>query len=61
MVGHALRRFTFDEHLRNECRVLLPLLEFCGKDLAESQGINTADQLAALAEIGEAIRSADCN
>lgn len=59
MVGPALRRFTFDEHLRNECRVLVPLLEFCGKDLAESQGLDTADQLAALAEIGAAVQTVD--
>jgi hypothetical protein len=59
MVSPALRHFTFDEHLRNECRMLVPLLEFCGKDLAESQGVNTAEQLAALAEIGAAIQSVD--
>ena len=59
MVTPALRRFTFDEHLRNECRVLVPLLEFCGRDLADSQGVNTAGQLAALAEIEAAIQSVD--
>ncbi|HSE59168.1 MAG TPA: hypothetical protein VLA99_10750 [Nitrospiraceae bacterium] len=59
MVSPALRRFTFDEHLRNECRVLVPLLEFCGKDLAESQGVNTAEQLAALAEIKAVIQSGE--
>lgn len=59
MVSPVLRRFTFDEHLRNECRVLVPLLEFCGRDLAESQGMNTAEQLAALAEIEAAIQSVD--
>ena len=57
MVSPVLRRFTFDEHLRNECRVLVPLLEFCGRDLAESKGVNTAEQLAALAEIEAAIQS----
>ncbi len=59
MVSPALRRFTFDQHLRDECRVLVPLLEFCGKDLADSQGMNTAEQLAALAEIKAAIQSVD--
>jgi hypothetical protein len=59
MAGSALRRFTFDQHLRNECRVLVPLLEFCGRDLAESRGVNTAEQLAALAEIQAAIQSVD--
>lgn len=34
MVNPALRRFTFHQHLRDECRVLVPLLEFCGRDLA---------------------------
>jgi len=59
MVSPALRRFTFDQHLRGECRVLVPLLEFCGRDLAESQGMNTTEQLAALAEIKAAIQSVD--
>ena len=59
MVSSTLRRFTFDQHLRNECRVLVPLLEFCGKDLSESRGVNTAEQLAALAEIEAAIQSVD--
>ena len=59
MVSPALRRFTFDQHLRDECRVLVPLLEFCGRDLAESQGMNTTEQLAALAEIKAAIQSVD--
>lgn len=59
MASSALRRFTFDQHLRNECRVLVPLLEFCGRDLAESQGVNTAEQLTALAEIEAAIQSVD--
>ena len=59
MAGSALRRFTFDQHLRNECRVLVPLLKFCGRDLAQSQGMNTAEQVAALAEIEAAIQSVD--
>ncbi|MGD9726735.1 MAG: hypothetical protein AB7G68_20545 [Nitrospiraceae bacterium] len=59
IISPALRHVTFDEHLRNECRMLVPLLEFCGKDLAESQGVNTSEQLAALAEIGAAIQSVD--
>jgi hypothetical protein len=59
MVNPTLRRFTFDQHLRDECRELVPLLEFCGRDLAESQGMNTTEQLAALAEIKAAIQSVD--
>ena len=59
MVNPTLRRFTFDQHLRDECRVLVLLLEFCGRDLAESQGMNTTEQLAALAEIKAAIQSVD--
>jgi multidrug efflux pump subunit AcrA (membrane-fusion protein) len=59
MVNPALRRFTFDQRLRDECRMLVPLLEFCGRDLAESQRINTSEQLAALAEIKAAIQSVD--
>jgi hypothetical protein len=39
MVAPNLRRFTFDQHLRDECRVLIPLLQFCAHDLAESQGL----------------------
>jgi hypothetical protein len=57
MVNPTLRRFTFDQHLRDECRVLVPLLEFCGRDLAESQGMETSEQLAVLAEIKAAIQS----
>lgn len=59
MVNPALRRFTFDQHLRDECRVLVPLLEFCGRDLAESQGMETSEQLAVLAKIKAAIQSVD--
>lgn len=59
MVSPALRRFTFDQHLRDECRVLVPLLEFCGRDLAESQGMETSEQLAVLAKIKAAIQSVD--
>jgi len=59
MAGSALRHFTFDQHLRNECRVLVSLLEFCGRDLAESRGVNTAEQLAALARIEAAIQAVD--
>jgi len=49
-VAHNIRRFTFDEHLREECRVLVPFLQFCGHDLAE-QGRNTTEQLKALEEV----------
>lgn len=59
MVNTALRRFTFDQHLRDECRELVPLLEFCDRDLAEYQEMNTTEQLAALAEIKAAIQSVE--
>ena len=59
MVNPTLRRFTFDQHLRDECRMLVPLLEFCGRDLADSQGMQTSEQLAVLAEIKMAIQSVD--
>ena len=59
MVSPVLRCFTFEQHLRDECRVLVPLLEFCGRDLADSQGMNTTEQLAALAEIKAAIQSVE--
>jgi len=29
IVEPNLRRFIFDQHLRDECRVLLPLMQFC--------------------------------
>ncbi len=58
-VNAALRRFTFDQHLQDECRELVLLLEFCGRDLAESRGMNTTEQLAALAEIKAAIQSVE--
>jgi hypothetical protein len=57
-VAPTLRRFTFDKHLRDECRMLVPLLQFCGKDLADSQGLDTAEQLRALASLQVAIESA---
>ena len=50
-----LRRFTFDKHLRNECRVLVPFLQFCGHDLADSRGWNTTEQLKALEDVQAAI------
>ena len=59
MVEPNLRRFTFDQHLRDECRVLLPLLQFCARDLAESQGLDMTQKLSVLAEIQAAIKSVD--
>jgi hypothetical protein len=56
-VAPNLRRFAFDKHLRDECRMLVPLLQFCGRDLAETQGLNTAEQLSALASLRVAIES----
>ena len=58
-VAPTLRRFAFDRHLRDECRMLVRLLQFCGKDLSESQGLDTAEQLGALASLQVAIESAD--
>lgn len=46
-----LRRFTFDKHLRDECRVLVPFLQFCGHDLADARGWNTTEQLKALEDV----------
>jgi len=59
MVGPALRCFTFDKHLRDECHVLIPILRFCAQDLAQSQGLDMTRQLSVLDEIQAAIESAD--
>jgi hypothetical protein len=59
MVGPTLRCFTFDKHLRDECRVLIPLLRFCAQDLAQSQGLDMAEKLIVLDEIQAAIDSAE--
>jgi hypothetical protein len=59
MVGPTLRGFTFDKHLRDECRVLIPLLRFCAQDLARSQGLDMTQKLGVLDEIQAAIESAD--
>lgn len=59
MVSPNLRRFTFDQHLRDECRVLIPLLQFCAHDLAESQGLDMTQKLSVLGEIQAAINSVD--
>jgi hypothetical protein len=59
MVEPNLRRFTFDQHLRDECRVLIPLLQFCARDLAQSQSLDMTQELSALAEIQAAIKLAD--
>ena len=59
MVGPTLRCFTFDKHLRDECRVLIPLLRFCAQDLAHSQGRDMTQQLSVLNEIQAAIESVD--
>ncbi|NWF73599.1 MAG: hypothetical protein HXY51_11240 [Nitrospirae bacterium] len=59
MVEPSLRRFTFDQHLRDECRMLIPLLQFCARDLAQYQSLNMAQELSALAEIQAAIKSVD--
>jgi hypothetical protein len=59
MVEPNLRRFTFDQHLRDECRVLIPLLQFCAEDLAQSQNLDMTQELSALAEIQAAIKLVD--
>jgi hypothetical protein len=56
-VTPALRRYIFNKHLRNECHALVPLLQFCAQDLAESQGRDMTQQLSALAEIQAAVES----
>ena len=43
-----LCRFTFDKHLRDECRVFGPFLQFCGHDPADARDWNTTEQLKAL-------------
>ena len=58
-VGPTLRCFTFDKHLRDECRMLIPLLRFCAEDLAQSQGLDMTQKLIVLDEIQAAIESAD--
>ena len=59
MVEPSLRRFTLDQHLRDECRMLIPSLQFCAQDLAQSQGLDMTQKLKVLAEIQTAINSAD--
>jgi hypothetical protein len=59
MVGPTLRCFSFDKHLRDECRVLIPLLRFCAQDLAQSQGLDMTHKLSVLDEIQAAIESAE--
>lgn len=61
MVEPSLRRFTFDRHLRDECRSLIPSLQFCAQDLAQSQGLDMTQKLNVLVEIQAAINSADRN
>jgi len=58
-IAPTLRRFAFDRHLRDECRMLVRLLQFCGKDLSESQGLDTAEQLRTLASLRVAMESTD--
>jgi hypothetical protein len=59
MVEPNLRRFTFDQHLRDECRMLIPLLQFCARDLAQSQSLNMTQELSALAKIKAAMKLVD--
>ena len=59
MVEPGLRRFTLDQHLRDECRILIPSLQFCAQDLAKFQGLDMTQKLKVLAEIQAAIDLAD--
>ena len=59
MVEPNLRRFTFDQHLRDECSMLIPLLQFCAHDIEESQGLDMTQKLSVLAEIQAAIKLVD--
>ena len=59
MVEPNLRRFTFDQHLRDECRMLIPLLQFCAQDLAQTQSLDMTQELSALAKIQAAIKLVD--
>jgi|CXWL01.1.fsa_nt_gi hypothetical protein len=59
MVEPNLRRFTFDRHLRDECRMLIPFLQFCAHDLEESQGLDMTQKLSVLAEIQAAFELVD--
>ncbi|HSL03654.1 MAG TPA: hypothetical protein VK901_08965 [Nitrospiraceae bacterium] len=59
MVEPSLRRFTFDQHLRDECRMLIPSLQFCAQDLAKSQGLDMTRKLNVLDEIQTTINSVD--
>jgi len=57
MVEPTLRCFAFDKHLRDECLMLIPLLQFCAQDLAKSQGLDMKEKLSVLAAIQAAIES----
>ena len=59
MVEPNLRRFTFDQHLRDECSMLIPLLQFCAHDIEDSQGLDMKQKLSVLAEIQAAIKLVD--
>ena len=59
MVEPNLRRLTFGQHLRDECRMLIPLLQFCARDLAQYQSLNMTQELSALAEIQATVKLAD--
>jgi hypothetical protein len=50
---------VINKHLRDECRMLVPLLQFCAHDLVESQGLDMTQKLSVLAEIQAAIESVD--
>jgi hypothetical protein len=59
MIEPGLRRFTFNRHLRDECRILISSLQFCAQDLAQSQDLDMTQKLSVLAEIQAAINLAD--
>jgi predicted dehydrogenase len=58
-VGSTLRRFAFGQHLREECRALVSLLQFCARDITEFQGRDMTRKLNVLAEIQAAIEAAE--
>lgn len=59
MVEPSLRRFIFDQHLRDECLMLISLLQFCAQDLAECQGLDMTRELSVLEEIEAAVKAVD--
>jgi hypothetical protein len=55
---HEARQLV-EPNLREECLMLIPLLQFCARDLAQYQSLNMTQELNALAKIQAAIKLAD--